>query len=470
VAGYNWTQLAGTDVKVINFVQLVVVDTEADPGERVVWVDEHRRKNSDDTELVEFSVSNITPNREYAFLLLMGQWQRDWVGEADEPGGSSYKYSNISPTLLKSGFIEQQITSGDNSITLNMRRPKVDTSFVASSPVETREPGTLPVGSGKNQLITFLSPRDWTIKWTLQWGDGTNALEKLLLAEKVFYPTASSVSVRSVSGYAGGETSATVSPDADIHFDGINTVTMKIANSTQVANIGNKYSANFRLEYLPFNLTASAEWTDRLTPLIWQNVGAGVPVWSIRNGVNNNAQNPDTNFANYTVAGFTNSANGNGAVVFAVRAESANEGIDPPAFLTIAADGKITEDTMKFTPGGWTGSAPDVYYWFGDTKPTDYSFYKKVTPTSPLMKDSENMISKTTIGGDNWVADSGAWVVLLKDGKFGEPAKLVLSTTIDVGSGNIGTGDEEPGVDDAAGNPKPIEDAGTGSASLGVIY
>jgi hypothetical protein len=444
VAGYSWDQLAGSDINVINFVQLVVVDPTAEAGERVVWVDEHRRTGSADTEAFEFNVDKITPSHTYAFLLLMGQWERDNAAEVDEGSAPSYIY-RVKPTLLKSGFTQQAINSESNSITLTMRRPKVDTSFIAigGTAENPREPQKYPDG-GKYQMATILSPRDWSIKWTLKF-NGENALGKLLEAEKVFNPVANTVSVQ-VKGYAGENTPAQID-NGLVDFNGKNIVTMDIKGYTQVANIGKKYSANFRLDYVPFNLTTLSEWNDKLPSTYWQGT---LPTWYIRNGVNNTPQDLNTDFGAYTVAGFTNSANGNGAVVFAVRAESANEGINPPTNLTIADGGKITDDAMKFTPGGWTTPAPDVYYWFGDTKPTDYSVYKKVDPSPALTQNAENEISKDTIG-NNWKDKSDAWVVLLKDGKFGEPAKLVYSSSIKVGGGEFNTGDEEPedNVDDS---------------------
>jgi hypothetical protein len=79
----------------------------------------------------------------------------------------------------------------------------------------------------------------------------------------------------------------------------------------------------------------------------------------------------------------------------------------------------------------------------------------------------ENEISKDIIG-DNWADKSDAWVVLLKDGKFGEPAKLVYSTSINVGPGEVIVEDEEPG-NTGNNSPQPL-DEGEGEGELNATF
>jgi hypothetical protein len=78
---------------------------------------------------------------------------------------------------------------------------------------------------------------------------------------------------------------------------------------------GTTGSVNFNLEYVPFSLS---EWTGPSSG-VFATTSGGKPAWIIRNGVNDEAQNSDTNFATNSV--WDGAANGNGAVAFTVQEE-----------------------------------------------------------------------------------------------------------------------------------------------------
>jgi hypothetical protein len=452
-AGYTWDQLAtANDIKTINTIQLVVVDADRknnDPW--IVWVDEKRRTGPADTAL-SFNVQNVIPNHQYAFLLLMGQWERD---KQNEEGNIDYVYRGSKPTLLKAGFIKQTLATQDSQISIKMKRPRVDTKFVTvGGSGDTKEP--VKVG---NQIATGLTPRNWQVKWTLQWTENNkDALQSLLDAEKII-TSVSTVSVAGKRGYYYSNTAGNTTPDSidNVTFDGLDTITMNIGDHTQVADIGKPHAVNFRLDYTPFNLINSSNWTGLLNSNLW---GSAAPIWYIRNGVNNEVQNADTDFGSYAINDFTNTKNGNGAVVFVVQQKTVTQ---PANNLTIAEGGKLTDTGMLLTPGGWMGDAPDVYYYFGETKPTDYSDYKKVTPKVALTPGGgEQLIPKDNV---TWVSETPAWVVLVKDGEFGTPVKLITNTgnaKIDVTYGDDDTWQEW-------GGSEALKD-GTGQVDLNTSY
>jgi hypothetical protein len=454
-AGYTWGQLAGAnDAKTINFLQLVVVDADrnASTDPWIVWVDEHRKTGPADPG-PDFSVKKVRPNHEYAFLLLMGQWDRD----RDNEEGAEYLYNNNKPTLLKSGYIRKELTTESTQIQIPVKRPRVDTKFVATSgAAKTAEPKKYEVVGQQPQILTLLTPRNWQVEWTLQWTQNQkDALGALLAAEKIINPEADKVSVGTKKGYLyvnTGSTSVT-NLDSKVTFDGLDTITMNVGDYTKVADIGKPHSATFRLDYFPFNQTSRGNWPEVLGSWWGQQ---GVPTWYIRNGVNNETQNADTDFGNYTIDGFTNNKNGNGAVVFLVQQKTVD---NPSANLTIAEGGLLTETGMEFTPGGWTGGTdPDVYYYFGETKPTDYSVYQKVTSQPDLNPGAKAVIPK---GSVTWADNTPAWVVLVKDGEFGTPAKL---------SPGIGEGQVKPNWNDedhSSWGDENLEDGGSLDMTVG---
>ncbi|MDR0386626.1 MAG: hypothetical protein LBH57_01185, partial [Treponema sp.] len=74
------------------------------------------------------------------------------------------------------------------------------------------------------------------------------------------------------------------------------------------AKIGTTGAVNFEMKYVPFNLTAKGPWeTVELRSAFTEG---DMPVWIIRNGVNDLAQDEYTDFS----GAWNGTANGNGAV------------------------------------------------------------------------------------------------------------------------------------------------------------
>jgi hypothetical protein len=82
--------------------------------------------------------------------------------------------------------------------------------------------------------------------------------------------------------------------------------------------IGTGDSVNFKMEYVPFNLTVERTnpWTAFNSNLVFDLGGNKEPVWIIRNGVNDESQD---NKKNFTVP-WSGPANGNGVVCFGIAA------------------------------------------------------------------------------------------------------------------------------------------------------
>jgi hypothetical protein len=91
--------------------------------------------------------------------------------------------------------------------------------------------------------------------------------------------------------------------------------------------------------------------------------GESWPVWIIRNGLNDNAQNKKTDFNNFGKSSFPD-ANGNGAVRFVVELGSSLPPLNSSLKVQNGSfDGGLntTTPTIKFDTTGYTGTA-DVWY------------------------------------------------------------------------------------------------------------
>jgi hypothetical protein len=89
---------------------------------------------------------------------------------------------------------------------------------------------------------------------------------------------------------------------------------------------------NFNLGYVPFSLTGSADWA----AFTWQSKfhpDSGGPVWIIRNGLNDLAQDSSTAFD----GSWSTTVNGNGALLYRVVAKDEDED----------GDGLLNEDELK---------------------------------------------------------------------------------------------------------------------------
>jgi hypothetical protein len=398
-----------------NFIQFIAVDTAT---KKIAGFDEFRRER-ESVATYKLVCSGLFPGKEYAFLLMMGHWDRDYGTEKSKNQTDwEYKYKNTPPTFLASGLKRQTLASGENSIVITMFPLIVNTLFTGGG--QTVDPS---VTAGKPEPA-FLFPGTWGVRWTLQRASAANnGLESLINAEQVFNPGAKDLTITKKTTIVRGFTDTNaVKPDV-LRESGPgttgNVITLNIP-SDYTGALTFRGSVYFNLEYAPFNLTDRNQWIGHESKY---NMIGGVPLWIIRNGVNDEPQNDYTNFNNLGKAGYS-AYNGNGAVRFAVGINSYN----PPAGNLTIRDGVFesitgTQAAVGLTTDGYAGTA-GLYYAVcpgGASAPGlgGYTFL-------------ENLPKGTHRGKQITLGNSGddVYVILLKDGTLSGPLKIERGVTI----------------------------------------
>ncbi|MDR2070820.1 MAG: hypothetical protein LBP81_05335 [Treponema sp.] len=394
-----------------NFVQLVVADGKGN----IVAFDEVRRGRDEDDEAV-LKIGVLPFGETYYFLLLLGHWERDYKKETP---GEDYVYTGNPPTLLAAGFKEEQVT-GSGKVTITMWPVVVDTVFTSASGGKTAEPALDSTGT-PGEVI--LHPAGWDVKWTIKEGLTGNWRIGLVTAQKLINSEAGDALLLRKAETLVRDTAVTWQ-DSTLNR---NVITRSIRNTTGFGNIGNAGSVNFKLEYVPFNLTGGKTnpWTQFNEKSAFNLEGSNEPVWIIRNGVNDEAQNDDTDFTSFnrlfseTVR--TPNANGNGAVRYKVAVKTPAAG----SALTVSGgvfEGPWTSTTPKisFTTGGYTGTA-EVYYAVVEAGkgPPDYSAYGLLAEAGPG-KQTQGITVPGTKGNYD------VYVIVYKDGEVSAP--LIIKT------------------------------------------
>jgi formylglycine-generating enzyme required for sulfatase activity len=273
-----------------NLYQLIVADNEGN----IAAFDEVRRESADDTA-GELRIEAMTFGKDYHFLLLVGYWEHD----------GDYAYAeNKPPTLLAAGLKSQKVT-GSGTVTITMWPIVVDTKFVK---------GEDTVEAAVNGVS--LTPEAWDLVWEVTRGaSGTDGLVCLRNAQKAAgggdtlgYRNLKTI-VRGEGINGGNDTKTAAVLGGTLK----NQITLGVASYITAGRGGKQNSANFNLEYVPFGLNDSG-WSgfDEKSRFDLSEEG---PVWIIRNGINDLAQNAATTFAGSGEWGGTK--NGNGAVAFA---------------------------------------------------------------------------------------------------------------------------------------------------------
>jgi formylglycine-generating enzyme required for sulfatase activity len=162
-----------------------------------------------------------------------------------------------------------------------------------------------------------LAPVNWNINWTILKGGSGNGLGDLVSAQKLYNTNApDALLLKSRKGIIRGTGLAEQRPDVTVSG---NVVSLETGPYTAgVGRLNKEGSANFALEYIPYNHIGGWSAYDGISK--FNLSGANSPVWIIRNGLNDAVQNADTDF---TAVGLTK--NGNGAVGFSI----ADEGFPP---------------------------------------------------------------------------------------------------------------------------------------------
>jgi hypothetical protein len=277
-----------------NIAQVIVADT----GGKIVAFDEVRRATTG-TISQNLSVS-IPSGASYHFLVLMGH-----LNYTVADGNYTYP-SSEAPMLLAVGFATTAI-SGADPVTITMKPVVVDTAFAYGG----AEAGAALGG------VTLPKDVPAALTWTV-----TNGFGPLIAAQKAVRGGGGGDEPRFLEAITITGNGVDTGVQPVLSGIGYNEITTNIVTTSLESN----GYANFNLKYAPFNLTATGAWTGFVSGAAdpysdpYVDVDDGVPVWIIRNGVNDAAQNDDTTFpASGSTYPWTGTANGNGAVRFTVE-------------------------------------------------------------------------------------------------------------------------------------------------------
>jgi hypothetical protein len=288
-----------------NFIQLVVLNE----SNAIVAYDEARKERSDETNVV-LKINSIAYGQNYKFLLLFGNWERNYSSEQTNNGVTVYDYNeSAKPVLLAAGY-KPQLVMESGKVTVTMWPLVINTVFEADAVVQ-------PV-IGQSVEILQGAPWAWKAKWTIgqnSIGAG-NGLKSLLDAQSLETNLPILAKRFMVDGTEQSSSAGTTSCAIEYPLPDYNAIT----------DIGDTHWVNFNLEYVPFNLTSTAAWTVVASSLYDGvskfNLAESSPVWIIRNGLSDAAQNGHTDFdkvgkysAEYTYADY----NGNGGVAAKVK-------------------------------------------------------------------------------------------------------------------------------------------------------
>ncbi|MDR0386999.1 MAG: hypothetical protein LBH57_03090, partial [Treponema sp.] len=350
-----------------NIYQLIVINDDG----KIVAFDEVRRMKQDDNTAT-FRIESLGFGHDYHFLLLMGYWK--WTG-VDSKG--VYKYDDaVPPTLLAAGLKTQMVT-GSGTVTITMWPIVVDTVFTTTDldvPSQKVTPEIIKK-AGTDEIhpqTVELPPVDWKITWKVQRSDSAgDGFAELIKARNKMWGT---VPQELFSGSKGlvWEDGVNKEEGNNLVFDTVNKnfITLDISKYTSgITKIGKKGSANFNLEYVPFNLEDAGKWkeADSKRKSNFGLDGKKLPVWIIRNGMNDDAQTDKTDFG--TSRKPDSDFDWNGAVRFAVAAETPKNPDNPQSEDLVIKDGKFegrvggsNNAKIGFTTAGYTTGNATAYY------------------------------------------------------------------------------------------------------------
>jgi hypothetical protein len=403
-----------------NVFQLVVMD---DTSKKIAAYVE-KRLTAGDTAM-ELVIESLPFGKTYHFLLLMGYW--DQVGGNNNP----YDYVNTAPPTLLAAGLKTEPVNESKIVTVTMWPVIVDTKFNSG----TAEPVSPVVQAGVPQAAK-LYPGVWDVKWTIQRGVGGNGLADLVKAQKAADAGAGDTLQSDgapqfkQNGGAGIDTSLSEPSAWNIIRNTIGTF-----GWNDIGQVSGKGYVNFNLAYAPFNLTAADSWqtvkesfVEAATESVFHIDTGQVPKWIIRNGVNDLAQDSNTNFVNFMrLTGDTladSNANGNGGTLFTVELPTYSAALKvTDGWLTSYPPVSGGDAKIKFTTTGYSGDA-ELRYVELDSGPS---------ASTPAVLDFTNSLESSyaqgahtgeTVGMTGSVIEKDLWVMLYKDGKVGDPHKI----------------------------------------------
>jgi hypothetical protein len=308
-----------------NFAQLVLADKDGIAYAGEVWKE---GKNA------VFKIPRINYSNTHFFLLLMGHWDK---GKA------------ANPTLLASGFTPLDPKTGHRKILVYMWPIQAQAELTSKLGKPTKADGT----DNTNEPMTYIAaervselwPAESSIEWTLKTEGEGDPLAPLIAAQELLAalktPEASIPDKAPAEGVWDDDYSSAKKP-LKVAKGLIKTKGKNTADDTSLAgthdlptNEGgvsrvitwdmseytagledqfNEGSVNFNLEYVPFNLTDGAVWKKWGGDSNFSLDGKGLPVWIIRSGLNDEAQDGNTKFDDLDTG-----SNGNGAAAFRVK-------------------------------------------------------------------------------------------------------------------------------------------------------
>jgi hypothetical protein len=264
----------------------------------------------------------------------------------------------------------KKIASGANTITVTMYPLMVNTRFTGAA-------GSVSPAGGTKPQPAYLSPGEWEVRWMLQRASAEkNGLEKLIEAQGLISGGAGDLKVLKKKTGAGSELT---------EESGVSTANVITRGGISAAALGESGSVYFNLEYAPF-LGETNPWDSYGGTFMGAWDAAHGPVWIIRNGANDAAQDGKTDFSKLgRYAGDSlEDANGNGTVRFVVGVEPGTTIPATPSDSTLKiTDGVFesvdrTDAVIGFTTGGYTAGTAQVYYAAvnaGSDAPTSLSGY-----------------------------------------------------------------------------------------------
>jgi hypothetical protein len=111
-----------------NYLQLVVIDEQGN----IVAYDEDRKPNST-APAANLHIDSIAFGATYKFLLLFGDWPRDYAREVPNGSYVDYVYLPVAtPTLLAAGYTEERLAAGTETVMISMWPLVIDTKIQQS--------------------------------------------------------------------------------------------------------------------------------------------------------------------------------------------------------------------------------------------------------------------------------------------------------------------------------------------------
>jgi hypothetical protein len=419
----------------LNFIQLVVLDEKTG----AIAAFEEIRKNDSSEKSAVLQIDPIPYEQNYKFLLLLGYWERDVSGETtDNNGVTTFVYDqDAKPVLLAAGYKTQHLLKGQK-VTVTVWPLVIDTVFMANNRI---------INPVIGQAVEILPGETWNVRWNIGRNTGSvNGLTSLLEAQSqdADLPVAAKkyiVDGAEYSSESGGFTT--------------NIIEYPLPPYTGITGVGMTHSVSFNLEYVPFNLTD----TD------WSEYG-NKPVWIIRNGLNDQKQDGNTDFSRAGKPGRDynyRDYNGNGGAAVLVKEElgftdqdgngfpdgtkdsGSNKdgypdslGTANPADLIIYGGRFLGPEKQKnvqidFSTAGHTGTTATVYYGMVQTgtynadNPLPYSMFNSI-PLGVYGPGSHNNIPITL---PDAVKEYDIWLVFMEDGRISN--RIAINT----GKGSI---------------------------------